>query len=555
MFWNLPIEKDILAAFGMELSSVENQKDLISDVIELVESRTLDRLSEILDNEELDKFLYLVEQRDKCGMKKFFAGKNIDVSFILRDELYKLKDEILDPPSDSSQLMHDFHHSKGSEIISDKDEVVRGGLHTLLGHFVGSMLIGVTAFLLATDQTIATICDQINPNSLVWLQAFVEQHLDSDTENPAIYSNYVLPAIRLPAWVGAVVLFTLFDVSRMLLARVLKLLMAVLLSPKRTVLEAIVKYFAAAQSMRGMIVVAIIIGIIVGLTYTLISAITTVFVGVFYEHIELGRVVSWIMTLFYDEKGIVFWTYVWILTIYVCFGCIVGFMSVMYYFSSDSDKLKVWEAIYLANAAQKEPGGRRERIFIVIVATIAGILPALPSSIPSIMWLSEKMETRYVWLVVILVFVGVTGFLLLLSAGIAESKQKEVRFRRIKHLMDGSGSWREMIFKTSKKMITAETMLTNLMLSTEVIPKDIPDEIVYSSATVMEVSTLVRILEYFNDREIDQLLDFVDRTDAIGINHLFDEKSIDISNILQEEAQEQVNCLVQIYQQTRYTTE
>ena len=560
------LEKDIIAEFGLEHLSIEEQKDFVDDVVKLLEGRILDRLLEILDNEELDKFQYLLEQNDKYGMINFLARNNINGSFISRNELYNLEEEILEtssdtftPPSEEltpsqkdadHQLMRHLRHLKGSELISDKDEATRKGLHTLLGHFVGSLLIGVSVFLLTADHTIASICDRINPNSLVWLQAFVEQRLDSETENSTLYSNYVLPVIGLPAWIGAIVLLMLFDVIRMLLARVFILLLAVLLSPRRKVLEVIMKLCMATHSMSGMIIIAIIVGIVLGLWYSLFTTIAVVSIGVFYDHIEHIPVISSIITGVYDEKKVAFQMYVWVLIIFASIGLSVVLMSVVYYFSPDSDKHKIMNAVRLSKIGQTELENRRRWISGIIVGTIVSVLLLILDFMPTIMQLYEKMETGYFWLGAILIFISVTWFFIWFNSGAIKHMQAEARVRRVLRLVRGGGSWRKMVFKTSKDMITTETILLNTMLGIENFlgiknfPKNLSDEmlnkILYSSVTVAEAGTLNRIIDVLDTRETDRLLDFVDRSNAIGISHLFDEKGIDISNILQEEAKKAV---------------
>ena len=79
----------------------------------------------------------------------------------------------------------------------------------------GNLLAGLAVFLLAGGQKMAEIWYRVDANSLVGLQAFVEQKLDPDELDTTLYFDYVLPVIELPAWFGAIVLFTLFDALRL----------------------------------------------------------------------------------------------------------------------------------------------------------------------------------------------------------------------------------------------------------------------------------------------------------------------------------------------------
>ncbi len=71
----------------------------------------------------------------------------------------------------------------------------------------------------AGGRNIAEIWYAADANSLVGLQAFVEQRLDPDELDPTLYFDYVLPALELPAWLGAFVALCLFDAIRLYAAR------------------------------------------------------------------------------------------------------------------------------------------------------------------------------------------------------------------------------------------------------------------------------------------------------------------------------------------------
>ncbi len=81
---------------------------------------------------------------------------------------------------------------------------------------IGSVIAGLVVLAFAGSQSIADTWYRLDANSLVGLQAFVEQKIDPDPEDPTLYFDYVLPVIELPMALGALVLFVLFDALRLL---------------------------------------------------------------------------------------------------------------------------------------------------------------------------------------------------------------------------------------------------------------------------------------------------------------------------------------------------
>ena len=86
---------------------------------------------------------------------------------------------------------------------------------TLLRLAVANLAVGLVVLLAAGDRKTAEVWYKADANSLVGLQAFVEQKLDPDEIDPTLYFDYVLPVLELPAWVAAIVLLTLFDALRL----------------------------------------------------------------------------------------------------------------------------------------------------------------------------------------------------------------------------------------------------------------------------------------------------------------------------------------------------
>ncbi len=85
----------------------------------------------------------------------------------------------------------------------------------LLRLIVANLLVGAAMLLWAGGAKIAEVWYKVDANSLVGLQSFVEKTLDPNELEPTLYFDYVLPTIELPAWLGAIVLLTLFDALRL----------------------------------------------------------------------------------------------------------------------------------------------------------------------------------------------------------------------------------------------------------------------------------------------------------------------------------------------------
>ena len=95
------------------------------------------------------------------------------------------------------------------------DDAAERRPRTLLRLAAANLAVGVALWFAVGNRTAAEVWYRADANSLVGLQAFVEQKLDPDPLDPTLYFDYVLPVVELPAWVAAIVLLTLFDSLRL----------------------------------------------------------------------------------------------------------------------------------------------------------------------------------------------------------------------------------------------------------------------------------------------------------------------------------------------------
>ena len=87
----------------------------------------------------------------------------------------------------------------------------------LLGTLSANLLIAVVVYFLSSGKSVAETWYDIDANSLVGLQALVEQRLDPNPEDPTLYFDVVLPVIETPAWLAVLVLLMVLDALPMAL--------------------------------------------------------------------------------------------------------------------------------------------------------------------------------------------------------------------------------------------------------------------------------------------------------------------------------------------------
>ena len=81
----------------------------------------------------------------------------------------------------------------------------------LLGVLSANLLIAVVVYFLSGGKSVAETWYEIDANSLVGLQALVEQRLDPNPEDPMLYWDVVFPVLNAPAWLAVLVLLMVLD--------------------------------------------------------------------------------------------------------------------------------------------------------------------------------------------------------------------------------------------------------------------------------------------------------------------------------------------------------
>lgn len=100
--------------------------------------------------------------------------------------------------------------------MTDDDTAAPARTRPFLRLLAANVVVGVVLLVVAGGRSIAEVWFKVDANSLVGLQAFVEQRVDPDKEDPTLYFDYVLPMLEQPVWLGAIVALTLFDGLRLL---------------------------------------------------------------------------------------------------------------------------------------------------------------------------------------------------------------------------------------------------------------------------------------------------------------------------------------------------
>ncbi len=85
----------------------------------------------------------------------------------------------------------------------------------LLGLALLSFLVGI----FASSPSIAGAWAEIDANSLVGFQGFIDQWLDPDPGNPTIWFDYVLPVLGMSVFHGAAALLAVIGAIVLLVGR------------------------------------------------------------------------------------------------------------------------------------------------------------------------------------------------------------------------------------------------------------------------------------------------------------------------------------------------
>jgi ribose/xylose/arabinose/galactoside ABC-type transport system permease subunit len=80
-----------------------------------------------------------------------------------------------------------------------------------------NLVIAGVAYALTNGGTIAEAWYAWDANSLVGLQALVEQKIDPDPEDPTWFFDYVLPVLEMPFWLAVLVVIMILDAVPLLL--------------------------------------------------------------------------------------------------------------------------------------------------------------------------------------------------------------------------------------------------------------------------------------------------------------------------------------------------
>lgn len=89
------IEHDIFELLGLKNIPETQKEELMSQIIEGVESRVVLRIDDLLDEADRDKFGQILDQGDDQAITDFLQSKNINVGQLAAEEALLIKSEIL----------------------------------------------------------------------------------------------------------------------------------------------------------------------------------------------------------------------------------------------------------------------------------------------------------------------------------------------------------------------------------------------------------------------------------------------------------------------------
>lgn len=89
------IEKDLFELLGIQDSSDEYKSQLLESMSKTVDARVINRLSDMLSEEDSKKFEELAEDGDSQAIVKLFVDKGIDLPSIVFEEAIKHRAEIV----------------------------------------------------------------------------------------------------------------------------------------------------------------------------------------------------------------------------------------------------------------------------------------------------------------------------------------------------------------------------------------------------------------------------------------------------------------------------
>lgn len=89
------IEGDIFELLGLQNMAEDKKQELMSKFIEGVESRVALRISDLLEDEDEEKFNQLLDKNDDQAINEFLKSKDINVPQLAAEEALFVKNEIL----------------------------------------------------------------------------------------------------------------------------------------------------------------------------------------------------------------------------------------------------------------------------------------------------------------------------------------------------------------------------------------------------------------------------------------------------------------------------
>ncbi|MDP6952628.1 MAG: hypothetical protein QGF53_07685 [Alphaproteobacteria bacterium] len=81
----------------------------------------------------------------------------------------------------------------------------------LFGVLSANLLLAGVVYVLSGGASLAETWASFDRNSLVGLQALVEQRLDPNPEDPQLFFDVVLPVLESPTWLVALVVLMVMD--------------------------------------------------------------------------------------------------------------------------------------------------------------------------------------------------------------------------------------------------------------------------------------------------------------------------------------------------------
>lgn len=90
------VEGDIFELLGLQNLPEDQKEELMTKIIEGVESRVALRIDDLLDDKEKENFHQLLNQDDDQAISEFLQSKDIKVAQLAAEEALFVKSEILE---------------------------------------------------------------------------------------------------------------------------------------------------------------------------------------------------------------------------------------------------------------------------------------------------------------------------------------------------------------------------------------------------------------------------------------------------------------------------